>query len=328
MAEVKRKMDVEAYDVVILGQGAAAYAAALYSGRYRLETLMIGQTFGGETATASILANYPGYVEVDGFELMSRMKEQVDRLGVKTVQAKATAIAKVEHGFDITYEGGQVHGETLVYAVGRERRKLGLPGEESLWGVSYCATCDAPLYAGKTVAVIGGGDSAVKAALLLSRACPQVYVVYRGQAFARPEAVSLKLISERKNIVPVLGTRVTKLLSREDALTGLELSQPFAGSHELAVGGVFVEIGAEPRSEMARALGVALNEKGEVMVDKLMETNLPRFFGAGDVCDGAGDLKQTITAAAQGALAATSAYKVISIHGNACEHHCVPFEVD
>jgi len=185
--------------------------------------------------------------------------------------------------------------------VGRERRSLGLEHERE-WtgrGVSYCSTCDAPLHRGNAVAVVGGGDSAVKGAALLTKYARKVYLIYRGAAFARPEPVNLRRLDGAENLVRVFNTNVVGLKS-EDGLTGIELDRPLDGSPELDVDGIFMELGADPRVELAEQLGVALTEKNEIAVDKSMRTSVHGVYAAGDVADASGELKQTITAAAQG----------------------------
>ena len=146
------------YDVIVVGQGAAAFAAALYAARYQIKTLVVGETFGGETATGGLIENYPGYVGIDGFDLMVNMKEQVTGYGVSVVDERVETIARNGDCFDVRTSEDTYQGTAVILAVGRERRKLGLPHEDE-WtgkGVSFCATCDAPLYRGKVAAVVGG----------------------------------------------------------------------------------------------------------------------------------------------------------------------------
>ena len=311
------------YDVLILGQGAAAYAAALYAARYQMRAIIFGETFGGETATGGLIENYPGHPEIDGFELMMKFREQADKYGVPVVDENVVSITHDEHCFRAATTGGDTYqGSTVVLAVGRERRSLGLEHERE-WtgkGVSYCSTCDAPLHRGNTVGVVGGGDAAIKGAVLLSKYAKKVYVIYRRDQFVRPEPVNLRQLDESPNVERLFSTNIVALTG-DDGLTGIVLDREHNGSREITVEGIFVEIGAEPRAELARQLGVVLNEGGEIIVDKTMRTNVHGVFAAGDVTDGSGGLKQTITAAAQGALAATSAYEYASEHPDACELH-------
>ncbi|MEE9286124.1 MAG: FAD-dependent oxidoreductase [Dehalococcoidia bacterium] len=317
------------YDVVILGQGVAAFSAGLYAARYRIKPIIVGETFGGETATGGLIENYPGIVAIQGLDLMLQMKEQVEKYDVPVVDGKAFGISKEGDCFVVDTDEGTYRGTTVVLAVGRERRKLGLPKEEELTGrgVSYCSTCDAPLYRGKVAGVVGGGDAAIKGAALISKYADKVYVIYRGEKFVRPEAVNLQKLEESPNAEPIFQTTVAELKG-QDFLTGVVLDRPHGGSPELELDGVFVEIGADPNVDLATQLGVALTEENEIDVDKLMRTNVAGVFAAGDVTNASGHLKQAITAAAQGAIAATSAYAYVSEHPNACEAHAVGFSLD
>lgn len=317
------------YDVVIVGQGATAFSAALYAARYKMKTLMIGEEFGGETSTSSIIENYPGYLQIDGFDLMLNMKQQVEALDVHIIDGRADQIGR--EGDRIVVRVGEQAYKTgsVILAVGRERRKLGLPREKELTGkgIAYCATCDAPLFRGKAVGVAGGGDSAMKGAIVLANYATKVYMIYRGSALTRPEPINLQRLSEKPNVETLLEATVVELLGKA-LLQGVVIDQKGKGRSELAVEGLFVEIGADPRTELAEALGVQLNERREIIVDKLMRTNTHGVFAAGDVTDASGDLKQVVTAVAQGAIAATSAYQHVSEHPNACEYHAVGYSLD
>ena len=319
----------EQYDVVIIGQGASAFSAALYAARYQMKTIVIGEVFGGETATGGLIENYPGYPEIDGYDLMMKFREQAEKYEVPIVDDKVESIDRTAHCFEARTGFGEIYrGTTVILAVGRERRKLGLQYEDE-WigkGVSFCSTCDAPLHRGNTVAVVGGGDAAVKGAVLLSKYAERVYIVYRGAAFTRPEAANLRLLNQSANVERLFNTNMMALKGN-DGLSGIELDQEVNGSAELAVDGLFIEIGADPRTELARQLGTQLNDRDEIIVDKQMRTNVHGVFAAGDVTDAGGDLKQTLTAAAQGALAATAAYADVSEHPNACDVHAVGFSL-
>ena len=317
------------YDLLIAGQGAAGYAAALYASRYQIRPVVLGATFGGETATGGLIENYPGYTEIDGFELMMKFREQVEKYEVPILDEDVVSIRRMQDCFEITTDQSNTYrGASVILAVGRERRKLGLEHEEE-WtgrGVSYCSTCDAPLHKGNTVAVVGGGDASVKGAVLLSKYAQKVYVIYRRDRLTRPEPVNLRQMEARPNIEPILSANVVEL-NGDDGLTGIVLDREYNGSSELALDGLFIEIGADPRVELARQLGVELNEGNEIKVDRFGQTSLEGVFAAGDVTDAAGDLKQTITAAAQGALAATAAYEYASKHGNRCMEHAVGYSL-
>ena len=301
------------YDVVIAGQGAAAFAAGLYAARYQIKSLIIGETFGGETATGGLIENYPGYPEIDGFDLMLKFKEQVEKYDVPIIDDKVDSVKKQENLFQVKTFGGEMFSAgTVILAVGRNRRTLNLKNEEE-WvgrGVSYCSTCDAPMHKNNVVAIVGGGNAAGEGALLLSRYASTVYLIYRKEEFTRPEPISLQQLNQSKNIKQVMSTNVTQL-NGVDGLDSISIDKEYNGVSEIDVDGIFIEIGADPRVEIPNQLKLELNEKNEVIVDSEMRTNVEGIFAAGDLCNSSGDLKQTITAASQGAIAATSTYHYI-----------------
>lgn len=308
------------YDVLIAGQGAAAYAAALYAARYQIKPVVAGEEFGGETAIGGQIENYPGFVDIDGFDLMTKFRDQAIKYEVPIVTENVVDVRKEGKGFvsELT-DGSKIRSLAVILAIGRERRTLGLPHEKE-WmgrGVSYCSTCDAPLYKNKkAVAVVGGGNSAVEGAILLSKYAKDVYLVYRKDEFTRPDPINVTLMNDQENLHQVTGTEIVELLGDDQkGLTGIRLSKPFDGKESIDVDGIFIEIGADPRVEIPKRLGVELNpETDEVHVDRVMKTNVPGLFAAGDLTDGSGYLKQTVTAAAQGAIAALSAYQYVLEH--------------
>ena len=320
---------IAVYDLAIVGQGAAAHAAALYAARYQMKSVLFGASFGGETATGGLIENYPGYTDIDGFDLMMKLREQVEKYEVPSIAENVTQITRQADCFELTTDRGDTHtAASVILAVGRERRKLGLAHEEE-WmgkGVSFCSTCDAPLHRGNVVAVVGGGDAAVKGAVLLSKYAEKVYIIYRQDRFTRPDLVNLRQMEERTNIETVLSASVVELRG-DDGLSSIALDRAVNGSNEIAVHGLFIEIGADPRINLARQLGLDLNELDEIKIDKGGQTSAEGVFAAGDVTDGAGNLKQTITAASQGALAASAAYEYVSANGNKCQVHAMGYSL-
>ncbi len=332
-------------DVLVAGQGAAAFAAALYAARYQLSTVIASESFGGETAIGGLIENYPGTPDIDGFDLMLKFKEQVDKLEVPTISRNLEAVEQHDGRFVCTLEGGDiVDAGSVILCVGRERRTLGLPMEAE-WtgkGVSYCSTCDAPLYRNKeAAAVVGGGNAATEGAILLSRYAKHVYLIYRGEELWRPEPIQLKVLSQIPNVRVLLNTNVTELIGTDLAgLTGIRISRPMNdnekneihaeqtepmnksreddhGKDVISLDGIFIEAGADPRLEVPNMLGLDLNpETQEVHVDRGQRTSVPGIYAAGDLTDGT-SLKQTVTAASQGAIAALSAYGYVL----AGEHH-------
>ena len=317
------------YDVLIIGQGAAAYAAALYAARYQIRPILFGAIFGGETATGGLIENYPGFSEIDGFELMMKFREQAEKYQVPIVDEDVVKVERLDDCFQATTaEGGVYTGVSVILGVGRERRRLGLEHEIE-WtgkGVSFCSTCDAPLHRGNAVGVVGGGDAAVKGAVLLGKYADQVYVIYRQDRFTRPEAVNLQQLEAQANVHTLFNTNVVELTGA-DGLEGVVLDREFEGSRDLKLDGIFIEIGADPRVELPNQLGLALNDLDEVVVDKRGATSIEGVFAAGDLTDASSDLKQTITASAQGAVAATSAYEFVSTHPNRCAVHAYGYSL-
>lgn len=307
------------YDLIVIGSGAAGLSAAIYAGRYRMKTLVIGGEFGGYTSIAGLIENYPGFKEIDGLELMLRMKEQAEGVGAEVRDGWVTSIEHKEHRFIITADGKEYIGRTLIFTNGTKRRMLGLPNEKELIskGIHYCATCDAPLYRDKVVAVVGGGDGAVKAVNLLAEYAKKIHLLVRGTTLrAEPANVDhMKHYGERIEIL--FETKVEEIRKGDDgSFIGIILSKPHNGAQLLSLDGLFIEIGADPSSQLAHSLGVELDEHGYITVDPMMRTNVEGVYAAGDVVNIFKSFKQDITAAATGSIAATSAYQDYKTYGN------------
>ncbi len=317
---------MEAFDLVIVGGGAAAWSAAMYARRYGLETAVLQEQFGGETATAGVIENYPGLERVDGFELVNQMRDVALKLGAKVFEGKATEAEDRLHCFRVQAEGRTFLGKALILATGLEHRKMGVPKEDGLRGrgVHYCATCDGPFYKGKRVAVVGGGDSAVKwANQLLDAGVAHVSLIVREKNLGRAEPINRQRLERRSGVTTLFSNEVTALIGAKK-LEAVELKAAVAGAHRLTFDAVFVAIGAVPRNDLAQQLDVRLDREGFVIVDpRTMTTRIPGVFAAGDVTDASGDFKQVVTGAAQGAIAATSAYHHVAEHPNVCIIHNV-----
>lgn len=318
---------VSIYDTIIIGGGAAGLSAAIYAKRYLMKTLVLeGQEPGGETAIAWIIENYPGIPRIDGFDLIKNMKSQAEGPLTFFVSESAVKVTVANHCFTVvTNSGREYYGKTIIFAHGSRRRRLGLPKEKELLGhgVSYCVTCDAPLYRGKTIAIIGGGDASVKGANLASQYAAKIYLITREKEL-RAEPANLEILKQKSNIEILYETEVKELLGEKE-LNGLILSQPYHGQNKLAVEGLFIEIGAEPNTDLPQSLGVAVDEHGYIQVDAMMKTNIDGVYAAGDITNATGSFKQDIVAAAQGAIAATSAYRDLGLHGGqACLIHARP----
>ncbi|MBI2591351.1 MAG: FAD-dependent oxidoreductase [Candidatus Brennerbacteria bacterium] len=317
------------YDLIIIGSGAAGFGAAIYGGRYRMKVLVIGKEFGGETAKAGSIENYPGFLSIDGFELMDTMKKQAENLKVETLDAEVTEIARDEHCFEVKANNATYQTHEIIFAVGAERRRLGLPNEKELTGrgVHYCVTCDGPVYSGKTIAMAGGGDASVKGAVLAAEYVNKLFLIVRGKEVAA-EPINLERMKKLGDKIEVLLETEVKEIVGKQKLEKLLLSKLFKGSDELVVDALFVEIGAIPNVELAKSLGVELDERGYIKVDNMMKTNIDGIFAAGDAVNHFGSFKQDITAAAMGSVAATSAYNDHKVHGELCPFHAMPPKVE
>lgn len=301
------------YDVAVIGLGCAGYTAAIYAARYKLTVLLIGAEEGGLGNTAAEVGNWPGEIEIRGPELMEKFKHHAQSF--ENVMQKIARIEKAERmdgGFRLTMDDGSVaEAKTLVIATGSSKRHLGVPGEKEFSGkgVTYCATCDAFFYKGKTVAVIGGGDSAVEGAAIAAQVAKTVYLVHRRKEF-RAEPYWVDRVKARENIIPVLERTITEIRG-DQRVTSVRLDQPFNGADELVVDGVFIEIGATPAVALGQQLGCALDDKGFLQVDAGMQTTVPGVFGAGDVTSGSNHFAQFTTAAGEGAIAANSVFSYL-----------------
>ena len=300
------------YDVIIIGGGPAGLSAAVYTARDRLNTLLIERGMvGGQIVNAEQVDNYPGFPEgISGFDLTQKMHEQATKYGLNTITADVTGIEIGEGRKTVRTSSGDYACKAILIACGSERNKLGIPGEEGFTGrgVSYCALCDAPLYKDKVVAVVGGSDSAAKEALLLAKYCPKVYIIYRREKI-RPEPINARRIEREPKVEVITTTNVTEIIGK-DKVTAVKLDKPHNGSNILELDGIFIAIGGIPHSELAKKLGVKVNQKGEIMIDRSSRTNIEGVFAAGDVVDS--EFKQAITGVGEGVHAAYQAYKYVN----------------
>lgn len=300
------------YDMVVIGGGIGGYSAALYASRFKLKTLVLTQEKGGRLQLTHLIENYPGTGPISGFDLMQAAEKQATQFGGEIKVEKVKGVTKEGKLFVTHTEANNYKSKTVIIATGIERRTLNIPGEKEFQnkGVSFCATCDGALFRGKTVAVIGGADSAIKEALLLTDYAKKVYVVYRGEKI-RPEPITMEQIEKKVKegkVEIVTNTNLTEITGNK-LVNGIVLDRPYKGSNKIAVEGVFIEVGGTPGSSIAQGLGVELDKKGSIIVDTESKTNVPGFFAAGDVTNS--KWKQGIIAASQGSFAAFSAYSYI-----------------
>jgi len=293
-------------DVLIIGSGPAACSAALYTTRAGFKTILLGgKNFGGQLVQTSEVENYAGFIDpINGFELMDKMHKQCKRLGAEILQKTAVSVKKDGKKMLTELEGGEVISSYAVLAAtGATARWLGVEGENKFknHGLSACATCDGFFFKGKTVAIIGGGNTAFEDALFLTNFCQKVYLIHRRAGF-RADEVTIKKAQSNPKIEFVIPAVTTKLLG-EDKVTGIELQNPETKEIKtLEVQGVFVAIGSIPQTKFLQDSGVKLTETGHVAVDSKHRTNIEGLFAAGDCQDPI--YRQAIVAAGSGAKAA------------------------
>lgn len=300
------------YDVIIIGGGPAGLSAGLYAARARLATLLIEKgILGGQIANAELVENYPGFPDgISGFELGQLMHQQATKYGLETVAAEVIGIELGEAGKTVKTTEGQYVAKALILAGGAEPNRLGVPGEEEFLGkgVSYCATCDGPLFKGQVVAAVGGGDSAVEEGIFLTRFASRVILIHR-----RNRLRASKLLQERAFANPkmeFLWDTVVEEIFGEELVKGLKLRNVKTGQRSiLAVSGVFIYVGLHPSTDYLRGL-LPLDEEGRIPTDEQMQTEIPGVFAAGDIRRNSP--RQAITAAGDGATAALSAEKFLS----------------
>lgn len=291
------------YDMVIVGGGPAGYTAALYAARSGLSTVVLEKlSAGGQMALTEQIDNYPGFAEgIDGFTLGERMQQGAERFGAVTELAEVCR-AELSGAVKVLDTGDEVfRGRTVVIATGAVPRTLGVPGEEELVGrgVHYCAACDGAFYRDKTVAVVGGGNSAAADALTLSRIARKVYLIHRRDSL-RATKVYHEMLMSAPNVEFCWNSTVSALQHGE-RLTGLRLREVQTGAErDITCDGVFVSVGRVPATELFRE-ELTLDESGYIVADESTRTRLPGVFAVGDVRTKA--LRQVVTAVADGAVA-------------------------
>lgn len=300
------------YDMIVVGGGPGGYTAALYAARAGLSTLVLEQlSAGGQMALTQQIDNYPGYEDgVDGFTLAEQMQRQAERFGAKTEYAQVDRMELTAAPKVLETSEGTFYARTVALATGANPRELGVEGEAALVGrgVAYCAACDGMRYQGKTVVVVGGGNSAVEDALLLSRIAQKVILVHRRDTL-RATQVYHKPLKAVENIEFRWNSTVAELI-HGDQLTGVRLKDVHTGAETLVpCDAVFVSVGRKPATELVKGQ-LELDEGGYVVADETTKTNLPGVFAVGDVRTKV--LRQVVTAVADGAVAAHMAEEYLA----------------
>lgn len=314
-----KKEDRKSYDVLIIGAGPAAMGAAVYAIRYNMKVLVIGKKLGGMMTEAHIVENYLGFPSTPGLELAKKFRENVEKLGVETrIGPEVIGLKQDKQGFIVvTKDNDMIRTKSIIIAMGTEKRKMNMPGEKEFLGrgISYCYTCDGPLFKDKVVGVVGGANSAALAALALAEYASKVYIMYRRDRL-RCDPVLLERARKNPKIKILYGVVPEKAEGRnflESVMLKKSEQTRMAKVREgkLELQGLFIEIGEVPLASITDDIGLKLSKNGFIMVDNNMNTNVPGVFAAGDITTGSIEFRQIITAAAEGAVAARSAFDYV-----------------
>lgn len=297
------------YDLIIVGTGFAGYTAGIYASRYKMKNVIFGDVFGGQTAEAHIIGNYPGFEEITGPELMNKVRAQTLKLGTEEIMERVTSVTPTEQEDVLkvtTRSGKEFFAHYVLLTIGMKRRKLGVMGEEDFKGkgVTYCATCDGFFFKNKRVAVVGGGDAATTAALYMSTLSSEVHLIVRKDRL-KGETVWIDQVLSNPKIKVHFNTTINEIAGT----TKVERIKTTGDVEEIELDGVFVEIGSEPDVAFITSLGLKTNEKGFIQVDGTQATNLPRLYAAGDVTGNSNNFEQLVTAAGEAAVATNAIFE-------------------
>jgi thioredoxin reductase (NADPH) len=309
-------MTGEIRDVAIIGGGPSGLTAGLYLGRAKIDAVLLDEHLtGGEAINSPLIENYPGFPEgVSGAELMERMKAQADRFDLESrTFAKVMKLEVDGQVKKVHLEDGEVDARAVIVTTGRSPRKMGIPGEEEFSGrgISYCATCDAPLFKERVVMVVGGGDAAVEEALHLSRFASKVVLVHRRDELRASSYLQERILSDPK-VEFMWNSQLTEIKGQKMVESAMVVNNLTRERTEVPVSGVFFYVGNIPNTGFLTDV-VELDEAGYVVTDDKLESSMPGIFAAGDAR--ANYLKQVVWAAAEGALAAISAQRYLETIG-------------
>lgn len=299
------------FDTIIIGAGPAGLTAGIYAVRREMKALVIGKEVGGQVMWASEVENYPGFRKINNFELIGKWQEHAKDLGVNIQNSEIKKIEKKDNLFMVYTNKESFKGRTVIIAMGLKPRRLAIPGEERLTGkgVSYCANCDSPFYRNQTVAVVGGGNSALDAAEILSKIASQVYLIHRREQFRGFEAL-VEEVKNKDNVKLALNSEV-KGISGEEKVESIQVYNNQTKQEEkLAVNGIFIEIGRIAHTDLV-ADYVDRTKQCQIIVDDKCRTRTPGLFACGDVTTV--PFKQITIAMGQATIAALAAYEYIQL---------------
>jgi len=299
------------YDIIIIGAGPAGLTAGLYTSRRALKTLILAKDLGGQAAISYEVENYPGVDLTDGLTLMKKFADQARKFGTEIKSGEVKKIKKEKDNFSVETNRDKFRARAVILAFGLTPRDLNIPGEQKFKGrgVSYCATCDGPLFKEKIVAVVGGGNSALEASEYLAKIAAKVYLVHHRDQF-RGEKILVRQLKKNPKVEMVLSSDILKIKGNQVVKSIIIKDNGLTKTKELKVDGVFVEIGYVAKTDLVKNL-VKLNDQGEIVTDKDSNTSQPGVFACGDVTDTS--YKQIIISAGEGAKAALQAYKYLQL---------------
>jgi thioredoxin reductase (NADPH) len=300
------------YDLAIVGSGPAGLSASVYASRYGIKNVVIGGVAGGLTTQTHEIGNWLGTEKIKGYEFAMKASAHAKSYAAEMIVALVDEIKSSDGTFTLFLsDGKKIQSRTILLALGTKHRHLGAVGEKEFIGkgVSYCATCDGFFYKGKTVAVVGGNDSAAGAAVFFGDIAEKVYLIYRGEKL-RCESFWNEAIGKNPKIKILFNTNI-KEIKGEGKVETVVLDSPYEKSEILAVDGVFAEIGSDPNTGLAKSISVDVDAEGYVKIDASGRTNAKGIWAAGDITNGSDKFKQIVTAAAEGAIAAHSIQKFL-----------------
>ncbi len=301
--------DKNEIDLAIIGGGPAGLTAAIYGGRMGLKTALYeGKGFGGLAGTAPKIENYPGFGSINGLELTEKMREQAEKWGTTFYFNEVSEINPKE--MTITTYEGDTKAKAIIIATGSKHLTLGLPNEFELVGngISYCATCDGPLFRDQEVAAVGGGNAAGLEVIYLSGVARKVYLIHRRHCM-RAEACIADEVVSLNNVIPMYNCTIEEAITKDNKLGALKIKNHETGEiTKINVNALFIAIGVEPQTELAKKAGIELDKDNYIKVNRKQETNIPGIYAAGDVTGG---IRQVATAVGEATTAAMNAYLFI-----------------